>query len=162
MSYRFGLDRARYDAGAAFPALPQDGDTFYRTDLDEIFYYDSGRSKWLGVAYETADFAYLTTITNSLSYIDALGTVLNSYGYSYPWDMCITGIRVNIHTASTTTWAPFVGLTQGSTVATSSSKSVYATNWNTAVPSGSILTLYCLGTATGGHNAQLYLRRTAT
>lgn len=162
MSYRLGLDRARYDSGTAFPALPQAGDAFYRTDLNEAFYYDASRSKWLGFDLECAEFAYLAGLTNGLSYIDAAQCVLNSYGYSYPYDMRIVGIRVNIYSASTTTWAPFVGTTQGPTVSTSSSKQASATNWDTACAAGSILTLYCLGTATGAHNAQLLLRRHAT
>lgn len=37
-------------AGSSFPGSPEDGQPYYRTDLDmpELFHYDNGRSKWLG------------------------------------------------------------------------------------------------------------------
>ena len=35
-------------AGTSFPGSPYDGQPFYRTDLDDNFWYDSTRSKWLG------------------------------------------------------------------------------------------------------------------
>jgi len=33
--------------GTSFPGSPSDGDLFNRTDLDMVFRYDAGRSKWL-------------------------------------------------------------------------------------------------------------------
>ena len=35
-------------AGTSFPGSPYDGQPFFRTDLDDNFWYDSTRSKWLG------------------------------------------------------------------------------------------------------------------
>ena len=35
-------------AGTSFPGTPYDGQMFFRTDLDDNFWYDSTRSKWLG------------------------------------------------------------------------------------------------------------------
>ena len=35
-------------AGTSFPGTPYDGQPFFRTDLDDNFWYDSTRSKWLG------------------------------------------------------------------------------------------------------------------
>lgn len=36
------------DWGAAFPASPYPGQQFYRTDLQDRFFWDDARSKWLG------------------------------------------------------------------------------------------------------------------
>lgn len=35
--------------GSSFPLNPVSGDTYYRTDVDVLFYYDSSRLKWLSV-----------------------------------------------------------------------------------------------------------------
>jgi len=35
------------EAGTSFPGSPSDGDIFNRTDLDMVFRYDGGRTKWL-------------------------------------------------------------------------------------------------------------------
>ncbi len=37
-----------HPARSYFPTNPYDGQLFYRTDLDELFVWDSGRGKWLG------------------------------------------------------------------------------------------------------------------
>jgi hypothetical protein len=39
--------------GTSFPSSPTDGDLFNRTDLDMVFRYDGGRSKWLSEHSET-------------------------------------------------------------------------------------------------------------
>lgn len=35
--------------GDVFPSNPLSGETFYRTDIDELFYFDNSRNKWLSV-----------------------------------------------------------------------------------------------------------------
>lgn len=157
-----GVDFARYDSGTAFPPLPVDGDMFFRTDLDEAFYWDAGRSKWLSVGYETADFAYLFSVTDGMSYIDAYQAVLNVYGYSYPWDMQLVGFRCNVQAASTCTFAAYLGGTLGPTLTLTAAQRGYATNWNSTLTANTVLTLFILNTATNAHNAQIILRRTAT
>jgi hypothetical protein len=157
-----GNDFARYDSGTAFPPLRVDGDLFFRTDLDEVFYWDAGRSKWLSVGYETADFAYLFSVTNGMSYIDAYQCVVNVYGYSYPWDMQLVGFRCNVQASSSCTFAAYLGATLGPTLALSAATKGSATNWNATLTAGTTLTLFILNTATNAHNAQILLRRTAT
>lgn len=49
---------ASEEYGTSFPTSPNPGQLFYRTDLDCQFYYDSSRSKWLGVDLEHIDGAY--------------------------------------------------------------------------------------------------------
>lgn len=40
-------DSVAVPKGTSFPGSPGDGDLFNRTDLDKVFRYDSGRTKWL-------------------------------------------------------------------------------------------------------------------
>lgn len=37
------------DKGTVFPISPENGDIFYRTDINYLFYYDDTRTKWLSV-----------------------------------------------------------------------------------------------------------------
>lgn len=162
LTYDRGLVGVRYDSGPAFPSDPIDGDTFHRTDLDEVFFYDAGRAKWLSYWVETARWSYFASLANGMSYIEAAQAVVNSYGYQYPYDMQIVGFRVSTKASSTCTWAIYTNATLGPTVAMSAAVYAADTTMNTALSAGSILTLFCLNTAATSHNAEIYLRRTAT
>lgn len=79
-------------AGTSFPASPYDGQPFFRTDLDAQFWYDGGRSKWLGqcmiihAAKEGSllDDTYMRTID---------GLVFSATtGYYIPFDGTVVGI----------------------------------------------------------------------
>lgn len=49
--------------GISFPASPDPGWLFFRTDLDCQFYYDSTREKWLGTDLEFVEASYNGVLT---------------------------------------------------------------------------------------------------
>jgi len=82
-------------AGTAFPTSPYDGQPFYRTDLDAQFWWDNGRSRWLGQCMilhgakegSLLDDTYMRTID---------GLVFSSTtGYYIPFDGTVVGISYN-------------------------------------------------------------------
>lgn len=57
------------EKGTSFPISPVSGDTFYRTDVDMLFYYDGSRSKWLSVNTSTYTCGRSTVLKNISAYL---------------------------------------------------------------------------------------------
>ncbi len=87
------VDLARIDSGTSFPGSPSDGDHFYRTDLDELFKYDSGRSKWLGSTLLVFHYGTNAVLAVNQYLSGAGGAVFSaSAGYWMPFDVTVVGI----------------------------------------------------------------------
>jgi hypothetical protein len=52
------------DSGAAFPAHPSDGQLFYRTDRNVIYFYKSAVSQWLSLTRYEATFTIFSITAN--------------------------------------------------------------------------------------------------
>lgn len=77
--------------GTTFPGSPSAGDVFYRTDLRELFQYDSGIAAWIGATERTVDH-YTDRLDagfgqGSGGYIFGTG---NAAGYRMPFDAVLT------------------------------------------------------------------------
>lgn len=77
--------------GTTFPGSPSAGDVFYRTDLRELFQYDSDLAAWLGATERTFDH-YTGRLDpgfgqGSGGYIVGTG---NAAGYRMPFDAVLT------------------------------------------------------------------------
>lgn len=97
--------------GDTFPTTPapQEGDKFYREDLDCAFYYDGTRSKWLSEAIFMLAGADTVNITGGVppnGYMkmpDLLGVAFTSIvGWIVPFDVTCVGLTI-VCTPSTLT-----------------------------------------------------------
>jgi hypothetical protein len=55
--------------GTSFPSSPTGGTLYYRTDVDLLFYYDYGRSKWLTVSEDSLECGRTTAIAGGTIYM---------------------------------------------------------------------------------------------
>lgn len=93
------------ETGAAFPGSPYEGQRWYRTDLEDWFYWDSSRSKWLGttlVCFEAYDAALLA----ANAYLQLPGGVVMAaaIGWQLPWAATVVaahGYKADTGLAST-------------------------------------------------------------
>lgn len=90
--------------GTSFPVSPSDGDFFYRTDLNHLFRYDSGRGKWLGELETEGGGRNGTQVLNTytrrfdgMAYSAALGVRI-------PYDITIVGITWAMGAGVVGTW----------------------------------------------------------
>lgn len=90
--------------GTAFMTNPLDGTLFYRTDLDAIFRYDDGRSKWLGslIPLTFGRNGALSTAVYLLSSGGVVGSA--TVGYLMPFDATLVGWNIRISSAATATF----------------------------------------------------------
>ena len=81
--------------GTAFPGSPFEGQPFYRTDHEQDYFYDSSRSKWLGInliaiygqsAATLVANAYLDIVTGVLTMTAALG-------HPIPFEGTVVGMK---------------------------------------------------------------------
>lgn len=98
MTYRVGLPRVMVDAGTAFPSLPQDGDQFYRTDLDSMWVYRSALSAWRPYGLLDASQRLVWVRPTTGAAMGAMGTSVTLSGGSTqtpsstsPWEATIRG-----------------------------------------------------------------------
>lgn len=103
------------NVGTAFPASASDGAFFYRTDVDELFRYDSGRTAWLGDLHVYA-FAASGTVAAS-TYLNLAGgvTATSSIAYRIPYTARVVGASQRVDTGASGT---FDILDTGSAIAT--------------------------------------------
>lgn len=77
--------------GTTFPALPRDGERFFRTDLEETFAWDSSNSAWLGMQRVVLFGKGGSGFNNEyLRAPHGLGSAAN--GVLFPYGIVLTGI----------------------------------------------------------------------
>jgi hypothetical protein len=91
-------------AGATFPTDPDDGATFYRTDLSDLFAYDATRAKWLSVRTHSASFTNGTTLAsgNQLRLFQG-PTGTTSLGDRLRWDATLVEVSASRATSGVAT-----------------------------------------------------------
>lgn len=90
--------------GDAFPSSPSSGETFYRTDIDELFYYDISRTKWLSVKKTMLSCGRNIADSAVTCYMYVGNAVQSSIsGFKIPYDGTILSVSLqNTITATTT------------------------------------------------------------
>lgn len=74
-------------AGATFPDDPYDGQTFYRTDLSDLFAWDDTRGKWLSVRTTMAVFSAQTLVAAGAALrLFQAPTSSATVGFRMSWD----------------------------------------------------------------------------
>lgn len=102
-----GEGKFRYDypipKGTIFPSNPISGDTFYRTDIDELFYHDTSRSKWLSVKKTTMTCGRNTVNSVTTAYMYVGNAVQSSTsGFKMPYNGTILSVSIQNTTIATT------------------------------------------------------------
>lgn len=64
--------------GVLFPTSPDNGDLYFRTDVDLLFYYDQGRSKWLTINSHTYNCGRNSLPGNVGGYFGISDVIFNS------------------------------------------------------------------------------------
>ena len=154
----------KIDSGTSFPLSPAEGQRYYRTDLEEWFYYDSSRSKWLGDNLMAFQGVYLGALTNNYSYLDAAQIPYSAaLGHVAPVDLCIVAGSLVCAASSTCTSQLRDDGSSVATVGVTAATVGYDSTLNSAtIAAGSVVSLYISGTATGGHVSVFHARRVAT
>lgn len=82
--------------GSQFPTSPLSGDTFYRTDINEIFIYDESRLKWLSIDRNSLECSR-SIVENTISGYMYVGESPQSStnGFRMPYNGTIVGITIN-------------------------------------------------------------------
>lgn len=82
-------------SGTEFPSFPSTGDQYYRTDLDKLFSYDGGRSKWLSVERSNYVGAIERANGSTITYLQ-VGTaeMSDETGFLMPFDGTIINMAV--------------------------------------------------------------------
>ena len=104
--------------GTSFPTSPSPGQIFYRTDLNDTFWYDSSRSKWLSHTI-TEGCGGNGAISSSAYYKRYNGMVMNgtNQAITFPYDVTITGVSIsNNNTPSSGDLEGVVGGVTGNTL----------------------------------------------
>lgn len=76
-----------------------DGDINYRTDLDELFVWDITRLAWLSAATMTVSCGSQLLESGYLTFFG--GEMSATWGFTFPYDICIIGASVNVKVALT-------------------------------------------------------------
>lgn len=99
--------------GTSNPAATTEGSRVFRTDLDEPFYYDSSRSKWLAYAKETYGWGHASNdlAASAGVRIWGLGTASSANGFNYniPFDCTIVGWSYTRADSDASQWQVMVG-----------------------------------------------------
>lgn len=156
------------DTGTSFPSNPREGRCFYRSDLEEWFYYDSSRSKWLGKrTYQLQGF-YASGLNSPPTYLFVAGGVPYSanIGWVAPYDCIVTEMGVITPFSSTSEFTVYDdgSAVTGATISLSSQLNNQdgALNSNT-IAAGSIVAMaFTSGSFTGGCYVTAVVRRVAT
>jgi hypothetical protein len=149
--------------GTAFPGSPTDGLSFYRTDLDELFYYDGARAKWLSA--RTFEFEGTTAVAITSTYLNFPGGVAMSstLGYVLPWDMtCCTVYGHNADAATAATLRVRANGTNMVALACAAATSVVSTGLNTDFTAADVVAMFTSSTLTAGCGIKAVFRRRAT
>lgn len=154
------------EAGAAFPPNPYGGQRFYRTDLADLFCYDAGRSKWLGVRAIELDYTIASAL-GAAGYwtIPGAGTTGASFGHVLPYDATCVGFS---YCFEATPGSFNIVLRQNGTataagLATGGAQSASTTALNIDFDSGDVMGCRSTNaTPTGSGHVRAVLRRRAT
>lgn len=143
-------------AGTSFPSSPSSGQSFYRTDLLELFFYNELLGRWLG-ELDQEGFGDSNTASNNqfLRRFNGMLTAADS-GVHFPYDILITDISYNWNTPNNSTGNLQI-LSNGSvvhTVSWSSADMVSETGLSVVVPSGSVLAYRLNGISANISNSQ--------
>jgi len=155
-------------SGTAFPtAGVQEGDQFYRTDLEDWFFYDSSRSKWLSMwsgnftgesPSANTGYFYLDAGTPEFRYSSAIGN-------KWTYNIVVTEMFIMTSGVSTCTLAVVsAGSATAATVALSGARTNTASGLDSGVLSAgdAIGMTVTAGTATVKAFARAQYRRTST
>lgn len=81
--------------GIMFPSEPISGDTYYRTDIDVLFYYDSSRFKWLSVHRDMLECGRNTVSATTTAYMYVGNAVQSSIsGFRMPYNGTIVSSSI--------------------------------------------------------------------
>lgn len=90
--------------GTSFPGTPSDGDLFNRTDLDMVFRYDGGRTKWLSEHSEMFNCGRAVVPANVDAYAKVGdGTMSSTSGLRMPRDGTIVAVTLQNNNSVTRT-----------------------------------------------------------
>lgn len=88
--------------GTSFPLNPISGDTYYRTDVDELFYFDSSRNKWLTVKKTGLSSGRSTVNSVTTGYMYVGNAVQSSTsGFKIPYNGTILSVSIQNTTTAT-------------------------------------------------------------
>ena len=110
-------------AGSAFPSTsgsPQEGQPFYRTDLDMLFVYYAGSiNAWLSAAEWTVDMWGVSAQNTGYLLNDRGVGSSSTYGHAFRFDVVTVEMEVMLTSAGNGTWAVYdAGTTTGDNVST--------------------------------------------
>lgn len=153
------------DRGDAFPASPWPGMSWYRTDLDEPFYYDATRSKWLGLTLFHYPFFTVNSIGAAYFLFDddnLQGSA--TVGYTAPFDLCCVGLAgLDVISTTATRQVRDDGAGVASVAVASSTGTYHDMTLNSStIAVGSIVSLYNSSGTSGASHHDAYFRRVAT
>lgn len=153
------------DRGSSFPTSPWPGHRWYRTDLDEWFYYDATRSKWLGNGLVRMSFFTINSIGAAYFLFDDNNlTGSATAGYAAPFDLCCVGLAgLDIITTTATRQVRDDGSGVASVSVTSAVGTYQDMTLNSStIAAGSVVSLYNSSGTTGASHHDAYFRRVAT
>ena len=91
----FKLDYPNPQQGTEFPANPTSGNTYYRTDINELFCYDSSRNKWLSVNKVMLNCGRISAESGTTSYMYVGSAVQSSAsGFRMPYNGTIVSVSI--------------------------------------------------------------------
>jgi hypothetical protein len=152
--------------GTSFPASPSNGLPFVRTDLDyELFYYDTGRTKWLSARTFELAFTNQTTVAAAAN-LRLFQSVVGSsvIAYLVKWDCVLTEIvshRVTSGSATQLDLNDGPTLKKAHTIGAGATSAV-ETALNISIVSGALLNCVATSALTGGGHCIYTFRRTAS
>lgn len=155
-------------SGTSFPGSPRDGQQFYRTDLDEMFTYDSGRAKWLGPPLQYFFGRNGTISSGGLPVaLRAAGNVItnSTRGWYINRDITIVGWEFHHGTSGNVTFEVNRGGTNVISGSTSSSRNAADYTANADFSAGSTMDAEITAVSTASTSnalVMLHVRRNAT
>lgn len=148
--------------GTTPPASPADGDQFWDTTDECLYYYDLGRLKWLSVEVYKVDFGRaLSLVSNSYFYMPGRGQGTSTYGFYTPYEFTVVGYSLSVFTASTSTIEIRDNGTSLGTFAIAA-QTVKTGTKNNDIAASRTLTLFARSGGAGligRHGVSLFLRR---
>jgi len=107
--------------GTSFPAIPEDGQAYYRTDHEELYHYDGTRSKWLGELQTIQINRNTTASAGVLSLFYGVTYMTSTKGLTFGTDMTIVGVDTRSNQAFSAPLELFVGASKDGDIVTYSS-----------------------------------------
>jgi hypothetical protein len=153
--------------GTSFPGTPREGQKFYRTDLEEEFYFDSSRSKWLSVrTHCIKGFASANNTAPVYLFVNPAVPYAAAIGWVCPWDCIVVEFSALVMVSSTCTFSvrdDGTDVTGGSLALSSQQKLASDSINSNTIASGSTVSLaLTAGSFTGGCLVYATFRRVET